>query len=149
MAYKVDLALSARTYTHGNVQVFLNWCEDAQGGIEPAIWLRRAQGGRSMACVALSDLHRFVKSDGYATALMVSKAGQMAEFIGFSFYDRSAARDIMDVMVEYAADLVRMPGEPPKDWRHLREGGGPKAEMIIQIDGQTVLEQDVDARDVA
>lgn len=145
MSYRLNLALSPRRFQQGSVEMFLNWANLVDGnGTEPAMVFQRKQGdGRSVAVLRLSELHNFVANSGYGMAAAVFMGMKFAESIGFAAGDKFAARDVTDLIVEYAEDLVKMPSEPPAV---VNQSAAPqKAELAIQIDGQTVLETEVAA----
>ncbi len=146
MSYRLDLTLSPKRFQQGSIEVFLNWANlvDA-AGTEPAMVFRRKLGdNRAVAVLRLSELHNFVSNSGYGMGAAVFMGMKLAEAVGCTPGDKFAARDVTDLIVEYAEDLVKMPSEPPAV---VSKSAAPqqKAELAIQIDGQTVLETEVAA----
>lgn len=141
MGYRLNLDLSPRNFIHRGVQVFLNW-SDVAGEMEPAFVFRKAGNGRSVFILPMSYLHQVVQSSGFGALALAAESAAIAEAIGFERLDRSAAMAVADLIVERAEDLLDMPPEPPA--APVAEAG-PKAELAIQIDGQTVLETEVAA----
>lgn len=147
MAYRLNLDVSPRKYTKGNVEMFLNWanCTD-RAGQEPAMIFRKRQGEtRGLVAVRLSEIHCFMDSNGYALESAVQMGIRIAQFLGGGLPDRQSARDIVDLIVEYTPDLVRMPPDPPPAYLKQVADAGQKAELAIKIDGQTVMETEVAA----
>lgn len=153
MSYKTNLELSPRKFTRGGVDLYLNWCNRPDGeGTEPAYIFTRANDWRCQAVMPLSDIHRYVKSSGYANHeswLSPKKidpiklvSARSAMHIGFAFGDTFAANTIADMIVDYAEDLKNMPPWPP-----AVSVARPNqvAELEIKVDGQTVAEMEVAA----
>lgn len=146
MAYKLDLALSPKRFQQGSIEMFLNWDNLAGGGgTEPAMVFKRKLGdNRRVAILRLSELHNFVANSGYGMGAAVFMGMKFAEAIGCTPGDKFAARDVTDLIVEYSEDLVKMPSEPPAAVSKSA-APQPKAELSIQLDGQTVFETEVAA----
>lgn len=145
MSYRLNLDISPKKFARGSVEVFLNWANRVDSHeTEPAMIFRRKLGDkRGLVSVRLSEIHNFIESSGYPLGATVEMAGSIANHLGFAPTDKSAVKDIVDLLVDYTEDLVRMPPEPPssapKDAAQQR-----KAELAIQIDGQTVMETEVE-----
>lgn len=144
MSYRMNLDLSPKKFTQGSVEVFLNWANRVDSHeTEPAMIFRRKLGDkRGLVAVRLSEIHNFIGSSGYALGATVEMAGNIANHLGFAPADKSAVKDIVDLIVEYTEDLVRMPPEPPAAPRQAK-ANQPKAELEIKLGGQTVLETEI------
>ena len=144
MSYRLNLDLSPKKFAQGSVEVFLNWANRVDSHeTEPAMIFRKKLGDkRGLVAVRLSEIHNFIGSSGYALGATVAMAGNIATHLGFAPADKSAVKDIVDLIVEYTEDLIRMPSEPPAP---IQKGSQnqQKAELAIQIDGQTVIETEV------
>lgn len=145
MAYRLNLDLSPKCYTHGSVECWLNWANQVDSsGVEPAmIFTKKGSDRRQLVGLRLSEIHNYMNNSGYGAAGLVHMGLQIASAIGFSATDKYAARDVADLIVEYTEDLVKMPPEPPAQVAAAQ--AGPKGELSLQIDGQTVLETEVAA----
>jgi hypothetical protein len=143
MSYSLNLELSPRRYSQGSVEVWLNWSNRVgESGTEPAMIFTRKQGDRrQLVGLRLSEIHNYMLNSGYGAAGLIHMGMKIAEAIGCAAGDKFAARDVADLIVEYAPDLIKMPGEPPADEKLAAPG--PKAELSLQIDGQTVIETEV------
>lgn len=141
--YKLDLDISPKKVTKGSVQMFLNWV-DIGDKTEPAMYFRQAKGGRSVAVLPLGHLYTVMRSDGYHAGEIVFAAIRLAKACGFSQMDRFAAKDVADLILEYADVLCSMPPLPPTDYELMIE---KKKEVLgeasIKVDGKTVYETEV------
>lgn len=147
MAYRTDLDISPQRFTQGSVELFLNWANRADDpGTEPAMIFCRKNGDRRRQVVLrLSEIHHYMLNSGYGVGGLVYMGMKIATCIGFAEGDKSAARDVADLIVEYTPDLVRMPGDPPTSYIREKAQAGRKAELEIKIDGETVVEAEVAA----
>lgn len=143
-SYKLNLDISPKRAIKGSVQAFLNWT-DCMGQMEPAMVFRKANGGRAVFIMPMSYFHNVMQSSGFAALAIVSESAEIAEKIGFARMDRSAAKNVADCILEFTDDLFKMPGEPPEQYQLERALAGPRAELALQIAGQTVLETEVAA----
>lgn len=146
--YRVNLDVSRLRVTKGSVELFLNWYRRADGepGTEPAFIFKRRQGATDrMAVLCLSEVHQFVGSTGYGMAAAVAAGMRYAQALGFAAFDRQAARDVTDLIVDYTEDLVRMPADPPRAYLAEQDKKAGNAELAIQVDGETVLETEIAA----
>lgn len=124
--------------------MFLNWVNRVEGsGTEQAMIFRRKQGDNRAICVLRwSELHTILDSRGYWEGQKVYMAARIAESIGF-FGDQFAAKNVRDLVTDFADDLREMPSTPPNAVELAL--AGPKAELEIKLDGETVLEKEVAA----
>lgn len=146
MHYRLNLDLSPNRFTIGSIQMFLNWANRVDGeGTEPAMIFVRAQSDRrQVAALRLSELHNVMASSGYGLGGIVALGMGMAEAIGCSRGDKFAARDVADLIVEYAEDLKNMPADPPAVPVTDKQPQ-QKAELSVTLDGETIAEMEVAA----
>lgn len=144
--YRLNLDISPKKFTIGSIEMFLNWSNRVDGdGTEPAMIFRRKLGdNRSVVGLRLSEIHNFVANSGYGLGAAVAMGMKIAEQVGCAVGDKFAARDVVDLIVEYTEDLVKMPSEPPSQYK-IQKKTMQKAELSIQIDGETVMETEVAA----
>lgn len=144
--YRMNLDISPKKFTMGSIEMFLNWSNRVDGeGTEPAMYFRRKMGdNRQVVGLRLSEIHNFIASSGYGLGAAVAMGMRIAEQVGCAVGDKFAARDVVDLIVEYTEDLVKMPAEPPNQYQ-LQQAAMHKAELAILIDGETVMEAEVAA----
>jgi hypothetical protein len=142
--YRLNLDLSPHKFARGSVEVFLNWANRVDSNeTEPAMIFRRKLGDkRGLVAVRLSEIHNFIGSSGYPLGSTVEMAGSIASHLGFVPTDKSAVRDVVDLLVDHTEDLVRMPPEPPAA-PTATHGHQAKAELELQLGGKTVLETEI------
>lgn len=146
MSYRLNLDLSPKRFTHGSVELWLNWTNEPDGsGVVPAMmFTKKNSDRRQVVGLRLSEIHNYINNSGYGMAGLVHMGMQIAESIGCAAGDKFAGRDVADLIVEYTEDLVNMPPFPPEQHSSGAASTTPKAELSIQIDGQTVLETEVE-----
>lgn len=145
MGYRLNLDISAGRFVSGSIEMFLNWSPRVErDGTEPAMIFRRKLGDkRGIVAVRLSEIHNLIASSGFALGAAMTMGMQIAEHLGY-VADKAAARDVVDLLVEYTPDLIKMPQDPPSA-AQLHDAAVRKAELSLKIDGQTVLETEVEA----
>lgn len=145
MTYKLNLDLSPHLFMKGGVELYLNWCERPDGGgTEPAMIFRKATGDtKRLSITRMSELPAVLNSNGFGMAGLVTMAAMISESLGFNRMDRHAISTISDLILDCTDELYDLPNEPPNQ---IEEAiAGPKAEMLIQLDGETVMETEVPA----
>lgn len=141
--YRINLDLSPKIYKTGSVSLFLNWV-DIDRGPEPAFVFRRALGGSAVFALPLRTIHGLVESTGFGVVSIIAQAAEIAVSLGFDRMDRFAAKDIADLILDHTDELVKMPPWPP-GWVDGEDPNGPRAELSLKIDGQTVIQTEVAA----
>ena len=142
MSYRMNLDLSPQKFTKGGIELFLNWANRADGhGTEQAWVFRRAHGDtKRFAITRFSEAPRILKVNGYVEPEGIRIAGRIAECLGI-LVCRSETYAIAELMADTYDNLRLMHSEPPDE---IEEAiAGPKAEMLITLDGETVMETEV------
>ena len=136
-----SLDKSKATFRQGSVLGLLNWVgrNDME---EPALLIvpaNRNRGGVYALC--LSSLFKYVQPDGYPNVqACMEMAFKAKEVLGFDPEDKAVTKDIIDLVVYAAPDLVSM---PPTKAMFDAEKHQFVGEMAVKIDGETVMEREV------
>ena len=143
MSYRMNLDLSPYKFNKGGIELYLNWANRADGhGTEPAMIFRRATGDtKRLSITKMSELPAVLNSTGFGMAGLVTMAAMIAESLGFNRMDRHATSTIADLILDCTDELYDLPNDPPNQVEEAI--AGPKAEMLITLDGETVMETEV------
>lgn len=128
-----------RKYVKGDIGVSFQWVNN-----EPAMILfpvRRQKLDAGAFVICLSAAHLYAQNDGHpALHYCIPKAIEAAKIMGMSV-DKLTIHRIVDVILDAMPDLVSMPPEP--NWAQIEKRGDTAGELVIKVDGETIMEREV------
>lgn len=124
---------------HGDIGVSFQWVND-----EPAMILfpaKKSSIGAGAFVLCLSAAHRYADSKtGGPTPYLIRSAAMAAGQMGFMQTDTFVIRKIADVILDSLPDLIAMPPEPQQFNKEQTDTVG---EMLIKMNGETIVHQEV------
>lgn len=134
MAATLDPRKAHLVRYHGEIMALYTWINDERAIVLIAV---RRPPGSPWYCIMESAAYLYADENGNPTARLVQSASKAAEVLGLD-QTGSAARRIVDIIVDGLPDLIRMPSSPPCEVSKAAIG-----EMKLMADGKVIAGQEI------
>lgn len=126
-----------KKFVHGDMQVVFKWYMG-----EPVMIIAKSYGDKvGSYMIELYDAHEYVLNTGYQSPKAHELCRGACEAMGY-YMDKHAVFKVMDLILNYLPDLIRMPPEP----KAIEDANRPAAQgdhLTFIVDGQVMLEVEV------
>jgi hypothetical protein len=129
MAATLDPRKAHLVRHHGEITALYTWINDERAMVLIAA---RRPPGSPWYCIMESASYLYADEFGNPTSRLVASASKAADVLGLD-QTGSAARKIIDIIVDGLPDLIRMPSSPPAVMSKAVLG-----EVKVMADGQLV-----------
>lgn len=134
-----------RTRTIKGIMCSFQWLDLSAEGMDTAnacMCLFNPQSvSRGAYVVPQQNAYRFGHRDGTPTQHLLTAGWAAAEQMGFDMRDRSAIKNIIDIIIEGLPDLILMPSEPPNSPEVILREAVRGIEARVKMNGKTIHEE--------
>lgn len=134
-----------KTRTIKGIMCSFQWLDLSAEGLETAnACMCLFNPSRTMAgayVIPQQNAYMYGHRDGTPTQYLLTAGFAAAQQLGFDMRDKSAIRQIIDIIIEGLPDLILMPSEPPNNSEIIIKEAVRGIEATARINGKVIHEE--------